>query len=163
MHFNNSNDVFDGLMSSARSFRLRLDAALPVRFPRFPLILIHLHQIWNTQTAAFNCECLPLCYLCPSMSTRKPVHMCARPFPPSFCICHFLCYICSKVSIWYAGLDLVASNKHLFQCCLCSGPHRRQPCGWPPGSPQGEPYIWLVLVTDHSWWRSPTHGHKVVP
>lgn len=35
-------------------------------------------------------------------------------------VCHFLCYICSKASIWWAGLDLVASNKLLFQGCLCT-------------------------------------------
>lgn len=96
-----------------------------------PLILTHLHQTGNTQTTAFNCECTPVCYLGTSLSTRKPMYVCmcacpsspsATPLPPFSarfqCICHFLCYICSKVSIWCTGLDLVASNKLLFQCCL---------------------------------------------
>lgn len=63
-------------------------------------------------------------------------------------ICDFQRYICSKVSISLAALDLVASNKLLFQCCLCSGLHHRQLCGLPPMPPQGEPYIRLVWVTN---------------
>lgn len=113
---------------------------------RNPLILTHLHQTWNTQTTEFNCEFHSVsgAHLCPQENPCR----CARPpttppfFPSQFQrIYHFLCYICSKVSIWCTGLDLVASNKLLFQCCLCSGPHRRQLCGWPPWSPQGQPYI----------------------
>lgn len=66
-----------------------------------------------------------------SIQDRVAVHGCA--FASQFMrICDFLRYICSKVSIWCAGLDLVASNKLLFQCCLCSGLHHRQLCGWPP-------------------------------
>lgn len=94
---------------------------------------------------------------------HKRTHACVRCLFSQFQhICHFLRYIFSKVPIWCEGLDLVASNKLLFQCCLCTGLHRSQLCGWPPVSPQGEPYIWLMWVTDHSWWRSPTQGHKVV-
>ena len=85
----------------------------------------------------------PCCVrVCPSPSTRVVVH--GRAFASQFMrICDFLCYICSKVSICWAGLDLVASNKRLFQCCSLQ---------WP--SPQGTmwlaaraTYIWLVWVT----------------
>lgn len=103
--------------------------------------------------------------------------ICVRPCPqenPCICVCVCMCTPPPPVSaymsfstlylrqgiIWCAGLDLVASNKLLFQCCLCSGPNHTQLCGWPPASPQGEPYIWLVWVTDHSRRRYPTHGHK---
>lgn len=152
-------------------WRRTLDAALPARSP---LTATALRAILSFSPTYIKPGTLKLqnltefhsvsgAHLCPQ---ENPC-MCARPPPPFFPsqfqrIYHFLCYICSKVSIWCTGLDLVASNKLLFQCCLCSGPHRRQLCGWPPWSPQGQPYIWLMWVTDHSWRCSPTHGDKVV-
>lgn len=93
------------------------------------------------------CECV-------SPFVSAVVHGCASTSQFTH-ICDFLCYICSKVSIWLAGLDLVASNKLLFQCCLCSGLHRRQLCGLPPVPPQGEPYIRPVWLTDPEDFR---HG-----
>lgn len=112
-----------------------------------PTFLTHLHLNRNFQSIAFN-------FVCASPSTWVPVHGCA--FASQFMrTCDFLRYICSKVSIWWAGLDLVASNKLLFQCCLCSGRHHRQLCGWPPVPPQGELYIWLVWLTSYTALR---HG-----
>lgn len=115
-----------------------------------PTFLTHLHLNRIFQNTAFKFACAYLCALCvcASPSPRADVHGCA--FTSQFMrICDFLRYICSKASIWCAGLDLVASNKLLFQCCLCSGLHHRQLCGWPPVPPQGEPYIGLVWVTAH--------------
>lgn len=106
-----------------------------------PRFLTHLHQTWNTETIGFNCVCARLCYLCESMYTRKPMHVCAPFFPPVSAYMSFSTLYLLQGIIWCTGLDLVASNKLLFQCCLCIGPNHTQLCGWPPVSPQGKPYI----------------------
>lgn len=94
-------------MSWASSFRLTLDEVLPVRSPlatNVPRVILSLSPT-NTKPgmqSTANCKCAPLGYLCTPLSTRKPMHVCP---PPQFQrICHFLCYICFKVSIWCAGL-----------------------------------------------------------
>lgn len=77
--------------------------------------------------------------------------------------CDFLRYICSKVSIWWAGLDSLASNKLLFQCCLNSGLDHKQLCGWPARATSGRAIHLAGMSHAHLLQRSDTATKRCRP